>query len=273
MQPSTNIDNKGVGYQAQVSQTHNPDNPVQIVTAVIPQSASESDQNAVGMMIEKNEQVGAKPEELLADSGYGSDENVVKAFEQGIELVAPATGKEKGSLGLEECEFDEYNRIIKCPLGKKPLKKTFKNGKGRAVFTSNCCRNCPKYKQCKASKQGNNYIIEYEEKSLRLRERRLHEQTDEFNEQYRPRGGIEALFGNLKQNTPLRRLGVRGKSAVFNAIYSIMAIHNIMQAAKVYVDIDKRGRKTACQVVELIISGLKASITRAWDDFLAPLTA
>jgi hypothetical protein len=229
--PDASIDNKGVGYQVQVSQTYNPDNPVQIITAALPQGASESDQNAVEPMLEKMEANNAKPEKMLADSAYGSDENVVHSAKENVELVAPASGKDADKLGLEECEFDDQNRIIKCPRGKKPLHKKFNGEKGRAVFASKTCKNCPKLKQCIASKQGNNYVITYGAKSLRLRERRLYEQTDEFQDSYRPRGGIEALFGNLKQNTPLRRLGVRGKEAVYNAIYSIMAVHNIMQMA------------------------------------------
>jgi len=227
--PDAGIDNKGVGYQAQVSQTCNPDNPVQIVTAVIPQSASESDQNAVEPMLDEAEKIGAKPQRSLMDSGYGSDENVTNAADRGVELIAPTTGKEDGKLGLEECVFDENNRLIKCPLNKKPLKCTFKDGKGRAVFAGNICGKCPEYEHCCSSKSGNNYVISYDARSLRLRARRLYEQTDEFYEKHRIRGGIEALFGNLKQNTPLRRLGVRGKSAVYNAIYSIMTVHNIMQ--------------------------------------------
>ena len=230
--PDASIDNKGVGYQVQVSQTCNPDNPVQIITAAQAQTASESDQNAVNPMLEKMEENNAKPEELLADSGYGSDENVINAAKKEVELLAPTTGKTEGRLGLEECEFDDDNRIIKCPRGKKPLHKKFDGQKGRAVFFSKTCKDCPKFKQCIASKQGNNYAITYEVKSLRLRDRRLYEKTDEFKDSYRPRGGIEALFGNLKQNTPLRRLGVRGKEAVHNAIYSIMTMHNIMQMAK-----------------------------------------
>jgi hypothetical protein len=183
-------------------------------------------------MLEKMEANNAKPEEMLADSAYGSDGNVVNCANKDVELVAPTTGKEKGKLGLEECELDDENRIIKCPRAKKPLHKKFSGDKGRALFASKTCKNCPKLKQCIASKHGNNYVISYDARSLRLRERRLYEQTDEFKDDYRPRGGIEALFGNLKQNTPLRRLGVRGKEAVYNAIYSIMTVHNIMQMAK-----------------------------------------
>ncbi len=51
--PDASIDNKGVGYQVQVSETYNPENPFQIITAALPQTASESDQNAVRLMLEK----------------------------------------------------------------------------------------------------------------------------------------------------------------------------------------------------------------------------
>ncbi len=250
--PDASIDNKGVGYQVQVSQTCNPDNQVQIITAALPQGASESDQNAVEPMLEKMEANNAKPEEALADSAYGSDENVVNCANKDVKLVAPTSGKEKGKRGLEECELDGENRIIKCPCGKKPLHKKFSEGKGRAVFAGKTCKNCPKLKQCIASKHGNNYAISYDAKSLRLRERRLHEQTDEFKDSYRPRGGIEALFGNLKQNTPLRRLGVRGKEAVYNATYSIMTMHNIMQMAKARANQSKKPKNR-------LLNGTKAS--------------
>ena len=267
--PDAGIDNKGVGYQAQVSQTHNPENPVQVVTAVIPQSASEADQNAVEPMLEKMRQNNAVPEKCSADAAYGSDENVLKAAEAGVELIAPASGKEKGGLSLEECEFDTDNRLIKCPLGKKPLKSTFKAGKGRAVFACNVCGKCPECKRCCSSKSGNNYVISYDLRALRLRKRRLNEQSEEFRDEYRPRCGIEALFGNLKQNTPLRRLSVRGKSAVYNAIYSIMAVHNIMQAAKVYVNQDKTGIKKAVQTIKSLIPVFQTGITSGQRLFCA----
>ena len=271
--PDAGVDNKGVGYQAQVSQTHNPENPVQIITAVIPQSASEADQNAVEPMLEKMKRNNAVPEECSADTAYGSDKNVLKAAEQGVELLAPASGKEKGSLWLEECEFDENNRLLKCPLGKKPLKSTFKDGKGRAVFACNICGKCPEYKRCCTSKSGNNYVITYDDRGLRLRERRLYEQSEEFYERHKFRGGIEALFGNLKQNTPLRRLAVRGKEAVFSAIYSIMAVHNIMQAAKVYANQGKTIPKKMGQAAKSFVPAIRTGITGVRLAFLAPMAA
>lgn len=268
--PDASVDNKGVGYQVQVSQTCNPDNPVQIITAALPQGASESDQNAIDPMLKKMEENNAKPEQVLADSGYGSDENVVNAAKKDVELLAPTTGKKKGKIGLEECEFDNENRIVKCPCGKKPIQKRFIAQKGRAVFAGETCKNCPKLKQCISSKQGNNYLITYETKSLRLRDRRHHEKTDEFRDSYRPRGGIEALFGSLKQNTPLRRLNIRGKEAVYNAIYSIITMHNIMQMAKFIENQSKKvpekftdGIKSASPYIFFIWRGEMCHYTRS----------
>jgi hypothetical protein len=232
--PDATIDNKGTGYQSQVCETCSAENPVQIVTGALPQTASECDQNSPGPMLEELEKINAKPEKLLADSAYGSDENLRNMAGKGIELISPTTGKDSKKVGLEECELDDENRIIRCPCGRHPLQKRYANGKGRAVFAGSVCGNCPMLERCSASRQGGNYVIAYDAKSLRLRERRLYEKTDEFREKYRLRSGIEGLFGRLKQITPLRRLRIRGRLAVFNSIYAIMTVHNIMQMTRFY---------------------------------------
>jgi hypothetical protein len=82
----------------------------------------------------KMEKNNAKPELLLADSGYGSGENVIESPGQGVELFSPTSDKDADKIGLEECELDENNRIIRCPLGKKTLKKAFKNGVDNLFF-------------------------------------------------------------------------------------------------------------------------------------------
>ena len=76
----------------QVGQTYNPEIPVQIITAAIPQTTSESGSNAVEPMGEKMEKNNAKPKELLGDSAYGSDENVLNTASKNINLPSPANG-------------------------------------------------------------------------------------------------------------------------------------------------------------------------------------
>ena len=236
------VDQKGIGYQVQVCQTFNEDNSVQVITAALPQTASESDQNSITPVIEILEGNNVKPKEMLADSGYGSDENVMNLKEKNIDLVAPVLGKNKTGFGLENFVFDEENKIIECPIGKTPMSKSFDGEKGYAVFSNAKCGKCPNLKKCSVCKYGKqNYRVEYDLKRLRLCERTIYERSDEFKERYRFRNGIEALFGNLKQNTSLRRIRFRGKIAVYSSIYSILTMHNIIQMAKGLKSLNNNG--------------------------------
>ena len=158
----------------------------------------------------------------------------MNAAKDGIELIAPAPHQPEGKVGLDECELDSENRIIACPAGKKPISKSFKNGKGRAVFFKSVCDKCPLKDQCRSKKCGKqNREFKYNDADLRTRTRRAFEATDEFKKKYGPkRSPIEGLNGRLKQFTPLRRLRVRGRPAVYFSIYAILTMHNIMQMVR-----------------------------------------
>lgn len=68
---------------------------------------------------------------------------------------------------------------------------------------------------------------------MRTLHRRQFEATDEFKIKYgAKRTPIEGLNGRLKQFTPLRRLRIRGRTAVYFSIYAILAMHNIMQMVR-----------------------------------------
>lgn len=84
---------KGKGYQLQLSETCHPDNPVQMVTCAIPQTAADEDGDALPQVVEKLENADLKPTELLADTLYGSDNNQQLCETNGIELIAPVRGK------------------------------------------------------------------------------------------------------------------------------------------------------------------------------------
>ena len=83
---------KGPGYQAQIAETSNPENEVQLVTGVLPQTAVESDAKAVEPVFAKLNEQGFLPQSMLADSLYGSDENVLFSTKLGVELIAPVSG-------------------------------------------------------------------------------------------------------------------------------------------------------------------------------------
>src|SRR5271156_3304610 len=70
---------KGQGYQLQISETCSVDNDVQLITSVLPQTAAESDADALLPVLEHLQEQNCLPEEMLADTAFGGDENVQAA--------------------------------------------------------------------------------------------------------------------------------------------------------------------------------------------------
>jgi len=81
-------DHKGQGYQVQLTETHQDAKP-----EGEPTNCSDSD--ALKPAIEETKKRGCAPDELLAESSYGSDDNVQKAAAEGVDLIAPTSGKPK----------------------------------------------------------------------------------------------------------------------------------------------------------------------------------
>ena len=89
---------KGPGYQAQIAQTlppcdetGKPEGPG-LITALVAQSASVRDNEALPEVLEQQQQSGLMPEEMTADTIYGSDVNVQLCAKNGVELISPVGG-------------------------------------------------------------------------------------------------------------------------------------------------------------------------------------
>lgn len=86
--PDATYGHKGKGYEAQLVETCVPENPYEVITVVDVNGAHESDQNATIPLVERLAERGLRPDVLLADTGYGSGENIVQCAEMGVDLVA-----------------------------------------------------------------------------------------------------------------------------------------------------------------------------------------
>lgn len=87
---------KGQGYQVQVMETYGKnegakEESLNLITHVEVEPAHESDANALIPAIESSKERGLAPEGLLADSLYGSDENLQDAAQLGVEVISPST--------------------------------------------------------------------------------------------------------------------------------------------------------------------------------------
>lgn len=226
---------KGKGYQVQVAESYSTSedtNTLNLITSVIVEPAHKSDANALIPLIEATTELGLKPKEVTADTVYGSDENCQKAKALGIEVISPVMGKlGEGSVPLTEFSMNSENEITACPEGCAPQKTRSKDDNHTALFSKKVCRSCSRKKACPTmpGKKGN--YLRYDDKAIRLAQRRAHEDTPEFREKYRFRAGIEGTMSQLDRLTGFKELRVRGLSAVSFAAYLKAAGINIIRAA------------------------------------------
>lgn len=238
---------KGKGYQMQVMETwsRNKSQP-NLITHVKVESADKSDTQALLPAIADAARRGVAPEELLADSLYGSDDTIEQAKEQSVTVISPAMGTESGVISLADFSFNDSDELTACPQGQQPMKsKTGKQG-GRIVhFNRDVCDHCPFQSDCPAKRAKHSVTISYDAKSLRLARRRVNEKTAGFKDTYRFRAGIEATMSDLDRITGLKKLRVRGMPQVRLAATLKAAGLNIHRAT-----VFRNRQKTVCKAAK-----------------------
>ncbi len=232
---------KGQGYQLQVMETYTDTEDKQVksktlnlVTHVEVEKACDSDAQALIPAIESTQKRGLGPDELEADTLYGSDGNYQGAKSMGVELVAPVKGKSKeNSLSLSEFELSGKGHVLACPAGQKPLTSKKKKTRFTQGFSCQTCAKCPLIDGCPVRPGKRYYYLHYDERAMRVAKRRATEQTSEFKDRYRWRAGVEATISELDRRTGVKRLRVRGFKAVrFSATLKAIGI-NLFRAAAV----------------------------------------
>jgi hypothetical protein len=226
---------KGKGYQMQVAETYCPEEKkktLSLITEVQVESADKSDAHALIPLIEAAQQRGLGPQEVLADSLYGGDDNCEKASELGVQIISPVIGRpQETALSLANFTLTREATVMACPQGQIPVKTQHKKGKYTAVFALQTCVNCSRFNECPVKPGKKGYSLRYNDKAVRLAERRAHEKTPAFRELYRFRAGIEGTMSDLDRKTGVKRLRVRGVNAVsFCAILKAAGL-NLFRAA------------------------------------------
>ena len=238
-QGATRNGHKGPGYQVQLAETCDAANDVQLIVAVIPQTAAESDANAVEPVLDVLAQNDVMPKVLLTDTLYGSDENVQKCESKGVEMVGPTPGQKSGdAYAINSDDFviaEDSHDVECCPRGETPLETIRDTAQETTlvVMPATSCDTCPQRAECPVKcRPDGNYEYCFTDKQRRLDSRRREEATDVFRERYRKRSGIEATNSMLKRVTGMGRLRIRGSLGVFHSILLKVAGWNLFQAAR-----------------------------------------
>jgi len=243
---------KGKGFQMQVMETYSREkSQPNLITHINVEAANESDANALLPAIADATQRGLAPTELLADTLYGSDDNIEKAKDLGITVIAPVMGAKENVILLADFTFSETDQITACPEQQAPTKATTgKNGGTKIYFDKAICDTCRHQSECPVKRDKKSSTISYDAKSLRLSRRRKAEKEDSFREKYRYRSGIEGTMSDLDRMTGIKRLRVRGMPQVRLAATLKAAGLNILRSIAF-----RKRQKTEARRKEMAESG------------------
>lgn len=220
---------RGLGYMAQIVETYaEDDDPAHeavsrapdLITHVAVHKMTVHDGHRLPGALDDLAGRALTPKVLLADSHYGSADNMTLAEERSIDLTAPARtakGGSSGRLTLEDFSIDEAGLVLECPCGVAPVSTSAANAKLQARFDLATCRECPERNCCpvQADKHGGQFArFQYTPTRAENQKRRLYERSDTFREIYRWRAGIEATMSRLKYQMNLAHLRVRGMPAM-----------------------------------------------------------
>jgi len=235
---ATRDGHKGPGYQAQVAETCSPENAVQLVTAVMPQTAAEDDRDATPAVLDALEAQGLLPDVLYADTHYGADASEQACAARGVDLQAPVAGtapvQGPDALTLDDFVMDEADETVEgCPAGHAPAASVHDaaTGRTRTEMPAAACGVCEQVGNCPIRCARGRYVLDHTAAERRLAARRKEQETDAFKDHYRIRAGIESANGGAKRRLGLGRLRCRGRPKVFHTIVMKWCGWNVLRAA------------------------------------------
>jgi hypothetical protein len=185
------------------------------------------------------------PKVVVADAGYGSEENYQALANRKIEgyikhnqFDRSQRSKNFDAFKGDNLVYDQQRDVLICPSGKpmKPIGESYRttaNGfKQKMVkYQAAKCKGCPLRGQCHQQK-GNRIV------AINHRLRKLKQQADERlkSEQgiaYRKRrpADVEPIFGNIKHNKNFKRFMLKGLNKVEIETGLLALAHNLAKLA------------------------------------------
>ena len=168
-----------------------------------------------------------RPDELFADTAYGSGRNAFEASRRGTELVSPVAGSAPGNshegegdgpppLTAADFQIDVTGeQATVCPAGHPSIEEyELKDAPERVEvhFAGTTCEPCPLRSRCpvKLDRRAGAYVLKADLVKVNIERRRRAEATEEWRKRYDIRAGIEGTNSELKRAHGLGRLRVRG---------------------------------------------------------------
>lgn len=237
---------KGKGYEVQVCETCDEENEVQLITDVEVTDSCYGDSCATIPMIEGLKERDIQPEELVADTAYGSGSNAVEAKKMGTELISPVGGNVKeeevkeGDRPFTAADFsiDPANaHPTVCPGGHESIEERESESSSNQVeicFDKRTCEECSLYSRCPAkwNQEKNTYVLKANLVKVNIEQRRRFESSEAFPLRYNIRAGIEATNSEVKRKHGMGRLRIRGRPRVALVVFMKSLACNIKRMVR-----------------------------------------
>lgn len=191
------------------------------------------------------QELGVKPKELVADAGYGSEENYDYLASNQIEAYVKDNYFDKtqhknelakGNFHPDNLHYNNDLNCYYCPMG-QPMKfignkvEPAKSGYQRTLsrYQACNCNGCPIRGACHRSE--NNRIIEVSHHLNELRKRARELLNSEKGIAHRKKRpvDVEPVFGMIKQNRGFRRFLLKGIEKVTIEFGLVALAHNMMK--------------------------------------------
>jgi hypothetical protein len=241
------------GYVANVTETCDPDNELQIVTNVQVEPNTTDDaamlEETIPDLAENTE-----VEEIYVDGGYGSPDVDEELQRHNIDLFQTAIrGRKPSSEKLYLSDFlleqDEDSEPIKitCPHNQTTMvKRGREDGRYLAYFEELLCAECPLQEQCPAEKlqRKAQRVLRFSGKQWRVaRRRRNSKKLRESGEN--PRSAVEATIWSIVHPFPEGKVPVRGQLRTSMMIFASAIMSNVRRIHRYLQEKEKqRAKKT-----------------------------
>ena len=223
------------GYVANVSETCDPHNPLQLITKVqLASNATDDSQLLAEALPNLKKRTGL--DTIYTDGGHGGPDSDVVLQEQKVEHIQTAIrgripDPEKLHLADFAIQFNPDNQPVKvtCPNGQtEPAHPSSQKKNFVAHFNPEVCSTCPLVDKCPAQpgKRDPRRHVRFTQAEAQASERRrrsLKQQKEGRN----LRAAVEATMPSIKHPFPAGKVPVRGKFRIASMLIGSAAVSNV----------------------------------------------
>jgi transposase len=206
------------GYKAHITETCDGEDKPHLITHVVTTEATAPERVVVPEIHSALDEKELLPTEHLLDAGYVDSETMVTSQnDHCIEVIGPVPkdqswqAQAKTGFDVTYFIFDWENKVATCPQGSTSRKWSETHDRnGNPIinirFDANVCKECASRQQCTRSARGaRNMTVRPRAQHKALQTARKYQETEEFQERYQTRAGVEGTISQGVRASTLRR--------------------------------------------------------------------